>query len=544
MKNIALSPLLLLLLVSCGQNSVTERAFVLEKTLHYNNEILDCAIYNDMNKIESDVTEYPSLKPLCDMVRELPEAIEKLRMLLCEIRVKATATHGIYLYEDEILWKSAESRKAIYKKKGHGKFIKTEDKKLDGCPVLASGNYIVERVLYGKEKLLDSLQRTYRHTMQHILATVEELPSMLKDQKLNLLEKEYFDTLNARIKAIYKSEASIEKLFKKASIAALYPVLSELEADALSAVALVTGFVRKQTGQKKSIYDEYEIFSSSENSYLLLGESYKAEIALGVYYSQVDFSAEVDGRSLPVRDGKAFFVEKTNQVGTQTYRATFNTVNSLTGETERYIKEYKYEVGLPSASIGTEEISVLYIGVEESIITTSVGIATADLDLRAVCSDCLEIRKISKGRFSIKAKKPIAMGEICYLELWNRKTEKKLSSKAFEIKYLRDPLLKTFDNSDFGEISVPNMRKQKGIKAFSTQLPDLAAELISYTVMFVSATGEIVSHENKGGAFDADFQKLVEKAESGDQFIFKEVTLAYPFDHRIRKAAMTGFVVK
>jgi hypothetical protein len=74
-------------------------------------------------------------------------------------------------------------------------------------------------------------------------------------------------------------------------------------------------FLAGQMGKLELNYDKFDVFSQSAKPYILLGETYESEIALGAYSSQAKFSVSVGGSSLKIVDGKAKYTARGSSVG-------------------------------------------------------------------------------------------------------------------------------------------------------------------------------------------------------------------------------------
>ncbi|BDS13879.1 hypothetical protein [Aureispira anguillae] len=134
--------------------------------------------------------------------------------------------------------------------------------------------------------------------------------------------------------------------FQQQSIASVYPLLRAIQNQAkLSEAAVVNFMASKMT--VGCTYDAYELFEQPMKRTIVLGESYETEFFLGQYASQANFTVSIQGQTIKSKNGKAIYKTIPKKVGEQNYTARVAVTNSLTGETESFIKEFTYEVIQP-----------------------------------------------------------------------------------------------------------------------------------------------------------------------------------------------------
>jgi hypothetical protein len=100
---------------------------------------------------------------------------------------------------------------------------------------------------------------------------------------------------------------------------------------------------------KALVYDQFDVFSQPKKGYIIKGETFEAEIALGAYSSQAEFTVNVNGVNVPVENAKAKYTTVGTNVGTQRYSATIAVKNPLTGKIVNVRKDFEFEVGLPTS---------------------------------------------------------------------------------------------------------------------------------------------------------------------------------------------------
>jgi hypothetical protein len=135
-----------------------------------------------------------------------------------------------------------------------------------------------------------------------------------------------------------------EYTFGDMPVIAVYAMLRKFQNDALVSEEVVINFLYEQMADLELNYDKYVVLSWSSKPYVRQGETYEAEIVLGCYDSQTQFSVTVDGDTLNIIDGKAQYQSETSGTGKKKYTAEFSVLNNISGLTETFSKTFHYEV--------------------------------------------------------------------------------------------------------------------------------------------------------------------------------------------------------
>lgn len=143
---------------------------------------------------------------------------------------------------------------------------------------------------------------------------------------------------------VHNNQTWVEFKFKDKPLAAVLPILSEIQNDIrISEHALISFFISQFSGGD-IFYDSFDVFAQSSKSSIRLGETYEAEIAFGTYSSEATFEIEVNGDTLNQTQGKAIYRVRPDKTGEQHYNTTIHYTNPATGETTTFRKAFYFEV--------------------------------------------------------------------------------------------------------------------------------------------------------------------------------------------------------
>jgi len=333
-------------------------------------------------------------------------------------------------------------------------------------------------------------------------------------------------------------------VFAYMPVASCYPLLRKFENDAKNASSQIVNFLSSNMGNKVLTYDKFDVFSQSAKPYILLGETYEAEIALGAFSSQAKFSVNVNGATLKVDGAKAKYSAKPTSVGTQSYKATIKVVNPLTNEEETVTKEFKYEVGVSSVTVAADKMNVFYIGVDNPISIAAAGVSSNDVAVSVTGAGGGSIAG-SGSKYMVKVTQQTGKDQYCNITVVNKKTGQQIGSYPFRVKRIPNPIAKLTNNKTDGQISNGEMKVQTGLMAILEGFDfDAKCEIQSYTLWYTAPRQDPVSNNNNGGRFDARSANLISQAKPGSSYQFIDVKGRCPGDTAGRQLNGLAFQVK
>lgn len=321
-------------------------------------------------------------------------------------------------------------------------------------------------------------------------------------------------------------------------VAAIYPMLRKFQNDAKTTEAAIISYLASQMGKMELNYDKFDVFSQSPKSYILLGEEYNAEIALGAYSSQSKFSVSVNGGSLPIKEGKAAYKTRPTKVGEQKYSARISVQNPLTQETETFTKDFFFEVGQPSVTVSADKMNVFYIGVDNPITIAAAGISSNKVGV-TIAGGGGSIKKQGKTSYVVKVAK---VGEAT-INVKNQENGKSFPF-TFRVKRIPDPVVRLGKKQD-GIIKSGVMRAQPGLAAWLDNFDfEAKCSVQSYTMYYTRKRQDPVEIQGSGGRFSGKALNAIQAAKPGDQYAFVNVKARCPGDSAGRPVNGMSFQVK
>jgi len=515
--------------------------FILDKGIKHTNEIVDESIKDAIKSMEETVKTKKDLEPLYLAAKGVPTKIEGLLKKINELRVKMTDESGGMFYANE------ETKKKL-QGYGYTKFEFTKAKEDDGKPVGKKDKDITTRTMVDKGEG-DKLKAEIIRTRKELLSVVDDLVKLVESND-SLKSTIKFDSLSIiKLKEELVLEMPDEEgwkklknkknwsdgLFGQMPLASCYPLLRKFENDAKNASAQIINFIANNFGNKALVYDQFDVFSQPKKGYIMRGETFETEIALGAYSSQAEFSVNVNGATIPVEKAKAKYTTVGSTVGTQRYSATITVKNPLTGKTETVKKDFEFEVGLPSVTVSADKMNVFYIGVDNPVSVSAAGLATADVDVR-INGGGGTLTKIGDSKFNVKVTTPTTANQFCSIDVYNRKTGQKVGSAPFRTKRIPDPQAQIGGKTD-GKVSDGELKVQGGIMAKLENFDfEAKCNIQGYTMICNLPRQDpsppiVVS----GGRFDGQVSNWIQKAKTGAIYQFFDIKAMCPGDSSGRK---------
>lgn len=327
--------------------------------------------------------------------------------------------------------------------------------------------------------------------------------------------------------------------FKQMPVAAVIPMFTKFQNDAkTSETALLNYFAKKAQGEE-IIFDSFEPVVSAKKGYIIRGEKYTADVFLSASSTQNSGNTRisVNGKSLPVKDGKATYEVTTSSTGTKTYKVKITVTNPLTKETKTFDGEFEYEVGERSVTVSADKMNVFYIGVPNPVSVVAAGIPSTSLKVNPSGSG-LKLNKKGTGKYEATVSSPgKATITVSGGGLESTKFE-------FRAKRIPDPIAR-LGNKDSGALGTGEFKAQGGVAAWLDNFDfDATCKIEGFIMTRVAKRQDPVDAPNRGARFSGNAERLKNMATPGDIYYFENIKARCPGDKAARKINSLVFKIK
>ena len=324
--------------------------------------------------------------------------------------------------------------------------------------------------------------------------------------------------------------------FRQMPVAAVLPMLSKYQNDVQMAESMLLNYYFERTSVGYVKPDAFVPVIAADQSYVIRGEPYRGEIFLAAYSSTAgNLQVQVDGRSLPVVNGKAEFTTTGDRIGAHEHNMVISMTDPVTGEVKRFPKTFRYEVGERSVSVSAEKMNVIYIGVDNPIAISAAGVPSGQLQVQA---EGLTLQPLGSSRYQARATTP-------------GKAQIKVSGgglplTTFEYRVRRIPTPAILlGNKNSGSISAAELRAYNELTPVLENFDfEASCEILGYQVALARKSDDPIIKVNPGKRFSAEVKRAFESAKAGDRLFFDEINARCPGDSQSRSISGLVFQIK
>jgi len=319
----------------------------------------------------------------------------------------------------------------------------------------------------------------------------------------------------------------VRESFAQIPAIASQTMLTKINSDIKSVETDVSSYMFGKVGQSTElketeiVFDKFAAKIVAPTSYVMLGETFEAEIFLAAFNSNTkNVTMTVNGAGLPVNsDGVGTFKRAATSVGEFPVTGVINVRNDRTNQVKPYkLPDFKYTVAAPFATVSPTKMNVFYIGVDNPIEVSAAGVRAQDLNV-SVSGGSISG---SGGSYTVRVS---TAGEA---NVTVSARGKALTAKKFRVKMIPDPVAKV-GGKNGGRMNAAEMRAQNGLAAILENFDfDARFEVVSYQVTFVPKRQDPVSAACNGAYFNSQVQSFQKEMKPGDTVYFEDIRVKGP----------------
>jgi gliding motility-associated protein GldM len=336
-----------------------------------------------------------------------------------------------------------------------------------------------------------------------------------------------------------KAKSWPEYKFKQMPVSAVFPLLGKIQSDAKSSATAALNYCSTKVQGTDFKVDKFLVGVTPKKNYVILGETFEADVFLSAYSSKADnVSINVDGRSLPVKEGIANFTEKPSAVGEKKYSVTINVKNPATGQIESVKKDFSYEVGQRSVAVQLDKMNVFYIGVDNPISVSAAGVPSAQVKVNA--SGVNVSSGGGAGKFIVRATTP---GEATITVSGGGVSQ----SFPYRVKRIPDPNPRLGGNpkNKGGSMGNGEFKAQGGMSAILEGFDfDAKCDVVGFEFTYLPKRQDPITRQNSGARWSGDVSELIQRAKPGDRYFFDDVKCKCPGDAASRNIGGISYNIK
>lgn len=317
-------------------------------------------------------------------------------------------------------------------------------------------------------------------------------------------------------------------MFSATPVPAALAGISQKKSDILNVETQVLSYLATKVGAEDIKFDKIFAVVIPDSRTVVVGQKYKADIAIGAYSSAITPRISINGSALPVKDGRGSY-EVTAQGGEfdtngqlkRSYRATIS-YPKPDGTTETVEQEETYTVLQPSVQLESASLPALYFRCANKLQTSSPGLG--GLYNPVYSGSGAEFIPGNGGQVTV-----VPTASKVVLDVANDGV--KLKSFPFNVRRVPKPTIEVLANNAVVGESV----KKRGISASSLRRIDVRAvpdedfknnnpedanfRVSSYNIFLASGTRPKGKLEGVSGS--QDVSSLAQQARTGDRYLIE-----------------------
>jgi gliding motility-associated protein GldM len=331
-----------------------------------------------------------------------------------------------------------------------------------------------------------------------------------------------------------------EYKFKQMPVAAVFPILGKLQSDAKNSYSAVLSYIANKVGGEDIKFDKFTPALSAEKSYVISGDRYAADVFLSAYSSTADnISINVNGSNVPLKDGIGRYETGTSGVGERKLNVSINVKNPLTGKTDNYQKEFKYEVGQRSVAVSLDKMNVFYIGVPNPISVSAAGVSSNEVKVSG-SGGGISLQDNGGGKYTVNVTTP---GDASLTVSGGGASQ----TFQYRVKRIPDPNPRLGGNPKNKGGVMPNgeFKAQGGIAALLENFDfDAKCDVVGFEVTYLPKRQDPITAQNVGARWNPQVAEYINKAKPGDSYFFDDVKCKCPGDAAARNIGGLAYKIR
>ncbi|MFM9944455.1 MAG: gliding motility protein GldM [Bacteroidia bacterium] len=333
-----------------------------------------------------------------------------------------------------------------------------------------------------------------------------------------------------------------EMYFEHSPLAGVITMLTKMQNDCRNTEADIIEVLAKNIDIKKVSFDRLEPKVIANSTAVMVGSEYKAEVILVASNTKADNPVIVNGRALPMEEGKGIYTVRPSTQGTFQWKGVIQ-VKGPKG-TEDYPFEAEYQAFQGAATISADKMNVLYIGLENPVSISVAGYSPNDIIASISGPAGTSLSKSSNGYVAKVSTSSLTGATIVANVRMKDGSTRKMGEKMYRIKSVPKPE-SMFGTLESGPAPAAALLAQNTIKAV---LPNFVFEGITFTVtsysaLYVPKRGQAEAVSGTSASITSQLKSFITRAKKGDKVLVDDIQAVGPAGIRKRLAPIAITII-
>jgi len=369
--------------------------------------------------------------------------------------------------------------------------------------------------LNAPSELMITQRRAYE-LKEKIIAYREALIAMVAEQDTELKETLYseLETADAEV-SVREGGGSKEwetQHFLDKPLIAILTLLSKIQIDVKNAEANLINYLYAQIDAGSFKFNDLEARVIANSKVVLQGQPYEAEVFLAAEDTTQQPVILINGREVPVEDGKAVYNGNTSQPGVFTWSGLIK-YKTPSGIIKNYPFEQEYQVTKPSVTMSASRMNVFYRGLDNPFEVSGGAIPNENLEVEMTNG-----RVIKQGdNYIIRPQDLDERGTRTKITVYTNigGERQTVGTSDWRVKPVPDPVAQV-DGQSGGEIRKEILEIQDGVMAVLEDFDfDFKYTVTQFEVQTTDAGGYTVTRPSNSNRFTTEQKEQFQRLTSG-----------------------------
>ncbi|MES2702206.1 MAG: gliding motility protein GldM [Bacteroidota bacterium] len=307
-------------------------------------------------------------------------------------------------------------------------------------------------------------------------------------------------------------------------LTAALTALTKIQADLKNTEADVVKKILGEVDKAVINLDRFDAVAVAPTSYILVGQTYQAEVFLTASDSKTQPEVAVGGQVLRVQEGKGLYTVTGSREGEFKWAGTVRVKQSDGTMKEYKTKEQTYTVAKPSAVVSPDKMNVFYIGVDNPVSVSAPGIAKEKIRV-SISSGSISG---AAGHYNVKVSTPGAKAIVSVSGDFGNGKSSVLGTTEFRIKRIPPPRIE-YGGKSGGRMGTGAMKAQNRIFAVLKDFDfDAPFSVSHFTLYIMKPRSEPQVFESNNNAFTPAMQSAMNGIVPGSRVVFDNVFATGP----------------
>jgi len=340
------------------------------------------------------------------------------------------------------------------------------------------------------------------------------------DEELKKVISQELETSDSRFNLKVGRKSWEIQYFESKPLASILTLLSKIQIDAKNSEANVLNYLYSKIDAASYKFNKLDAQVIANSSIILQGEEYKAEIFLAAIDTTVDPEIIVNGRVMPIVEGKAVYSLRTSEPGTFKWSGVLK-YKTPEGLIRSYPFDKEYQVTRPGVTISPTKMNVFYRGIANPVDVSVPGIAKENLRVEMTNGKITP----TGGTWTVLPSELDEMGRKTKVSVYARLSgsERLMGTMDFRVKKVPDPVAK-IANMSGGNIKREDLMLEDGMMAVLEDFDfELRFSITQFDISLAGAGGYWNTWKSTSNRFTADQKAQFKNLAVGSVVIFDNI---------------------